>query len=112
MANGFTLNGTTASLAPYSIRWRDIEVGTDGDGRTIISANQEIDMDFEGASISMCRQWLERASSGSLNMDVLDENRLAYRTLSSVFIKVTSYPATENINAGPFSVVVTRVPKV
>lgn len=112
MANAYTLNGTTVSLAPFSVRWRDLNIGTDGDGRAILGGYQEIDLEFESASITYCREWLERASSGSLNMDILNENRLAYRTLSAVFINVTNYPAIESVHAGPFSLVVTKVPKV
>jgi hypothetical protein len=87
-------------------------VGTDGDGRAIIGGYQEIDLAFEAASAPFCRQWLERASSGSLNMDVLDQNKIAYRTLSAVFLEVVDYPSVESTYSSAFSVKVTRVPKV
>src|SRR5687767_14785509 len=50
MANSYTLNGTTADLAPYSVRWRDFISGTDHDGRSIVGGFQEIDLAFEAAS--------------------------------------------------------------
>ena len=112
MANSYTLNGTTAELAPYSVRWRDFVSGTDHDGRAIVGGYQEIDLAFEAASAPFARAWLERASSGSLNMDVLDQNKIAYRTLSAVFLEVVDYPAVEGTWSTGFAMTVTRVPKV
>jgi hypothetical protein len=112
LANGYTLNSVTADLAPYTVRWRDFVSGTDHDGREIIGIFQEIDLAFEAASAPYARQWLERASSGSLNMDVLDQNKIAYRTLSGVFLKVVDYPAVEGTWSTGFAMMVTKVRKV
>jgi hypothetical protein len=108
LANTYTLNGITASLAPYSVRWRDVVVGTDHDGRNILGGYKEIDLEFESASVTFFKQWNERASSGSLNMDVLEQAGLGYKSLSSVFMNVTNFPAVEGTYCTPFGITVTR----
>jgi hypothetical protein len=108
MATTYALNGTTASLAPYQVRWRLVEIGRDHDGRPLYSGYKEIDLAFEAGSVTYARQWIERASSGSLTLDVLDQVGLGYRTLSGVFMNVVDWPDVQGTWAGQFSLMVTR----
>lgn len=109
MANAFTLNNSTASLAPYSVLWRNVEIGQDHNGLILYARHKEIDMQFDSGSVSFAREWIERASSGSLNMDVIEQNGLGYKTLSGVILRITNYPDLQSVVSGPFSLTVLKV---
>ena len=55
MAEDFTINGESASIAPYSQKWRQIPVGRDHTKRAIYAGNEEIDLLFDGATVAMAR---------------------------------------------------------
>lgn len=95
MATVYTINGTTAELAPYHQKWRQIQIGRDHEQRAIYSANEEIDLMFDSASITMARQWLEAASSGSANVTVLARYGVGWTDLSAVQLEVVDPPAVE-----------------
>ena len=106
MATSYAINGTLTALGPYSQRWRQIPLGADHTQRAILAGNEEIDLEFDSASITMAREWLEAASSGSLTITVLSRYGLGWSDLSGVNISVTTYPAIESGMSGPWSMVV------
>jgi hypothetical protein len=106
MALDYTINGVTASIAPFSQRWRQIEVGRDHLQRAIYSGNEEIDLDFGPCSITMARQWLDAASAGSANITVLNRYGIGWTDLSGVNLQVVTYPAVQAGNAADFNLVI------
>ena len=106
MATDFTINGESASIAPYSQRWRQVSVGRDHTKRSIYSGNEEIDLSFDGASITMARQWLEAASGASANITVLRRYSLGWTDLSAVQLEVVDAPAVEAGMATPWTMII------
>ena len=103
----YYINGSECSLAPFSVNWVPIPLGIDHSGRRIISANWDVRMDFESASITWTRQWLAQASGGaSVNLTTLDRWHLGYVILSSVYLNLESAPDISGENPGSFSIVV------
>lgn len=100
------LNGITASIAPYSIRWRKMLIGHDHTRRPIYSGNWEIDMSFDSASITFARQWMESASAASANVTVLKPYSIGFTSLSGVQLEVVEAPTVESGMAGPWSMII------
>ena len=105
-SNTWILNGITASIAPYSIRWRKLAIGRDHTRRPLYSGNWEIDMSFDSASITYARQWLEAASSGSLNMTVLKPYSIGWTDLSAIQLELIEVPNIANGTSDPWSMIV------
>ena len=106
MATVFAINGGTASIAPFSQTWRRIQIGRSHDQSALYSGNWEIDLSFDSASITMQREWMEAASSGSLNLTVLNRFSTNFTDLSAVQLEVVDYPPVEAAMSGPWTMVV------
>ena len=106
MATQYTIGATAALLAPSVQRWRRVQVDTDHSKRAIYSGNEEIDLEFDSASITMARQWLEATSGGSLNLTILGRWNLGYVDLSGVYLEINQYPSIEAGVAGNFTLIV------
>ena len=106
MATDFTLNGEAVLIAPYSQKWRQVIIGRDHNKRAIYSGNEEIDLLFGGASITMARQWLEAASGASANITVLRRYSLGWTDLSAIQLEVVDAPAIESGVATAWSMVI------
>ena len=102
----YTINGETALIAPYSQRWRQVPIGRDHTQRPIYSGNEEIDLSFDAASITMARQWLEAASGASVNVTVLRRYSLGWTDLSAVQLEVVDAPAIEAGMATPWTMII------
>ncbi len=109
MATIYTINGASAQLAPYHQKWRRINIGRDHEQRPIYSANEEVDLLFDAASITMARQWMEAASAGSVNITILNRYGVGWTDLSSVHLEVVEFPAVEAGTAAPWAMVVRGV---
>lgn len=96
MATVYTISGASAQLAPYSQRWRQVSQGRDHNQNEILAGNEEIDLSFDNASITMARQWLDAASGGSVNITVLNRWGVGWTDLSAVQLDVLEYPAVES----------------
>lgn len=103
MATDFTINGATASLAPSTQTWRQVQIGRDHLMRPIYAGNEEIDLEFDSASITMARQWLEAASGGSLSITVLNRYGIGWTDLSGVYLEVVQFPVIQSGYAGGWS---------
>ena len=106
MATDFTLNGTSVMIAPYSQKWRQVLTGRDHTKRAIYAGNEEIDLLFDGASITMARHWLEAASGASVNITVLRRYSLGWTDLSAVQLEVVEAPAVEAGIATPWTMII------
>ena len=102
----WTLNGITASIQPYSVRWRKLLTGHDHTRRPIYSGNWEIDMSFDSASITEMRQWAEAASAGSTNVNALKPYSIGFTELSGVQLELVEVPIVESGMAGPWSMII------
>lgn len=106
MATAYTINGTTASLAPSEQKWRGMQIGRAHDQRQLLSGNWEIDLLFDSASVTHMRQWAEAASAASANVTVLDQYKLGYTDLSAVQLEMLEYPSFQAGVSGPWSMVI------
>jgi len=106
MATDYTINGVTASQAPYSQRWRQVNIGRDTGQRGFFQTYWEVDLSFDSASITHTRQWLEAASAASANITILDRYSLNYTDLSGVQLEVMEDPTLETVVFGPWSMTV------
>jgi hypothetical protein len=106
MATVYTIGATAADLAPFSQQWVQVPIGIDFDQNTIFAGNEEIVLKFDSASITMARQWLEAASSGSTNLTVLNRFGLDWTDLSAIHLHVQQYPEIMSGHSGPFTIVV------
>lgn len=87
-------------------RWRQIPIGRSFDLQPLYSGNWEIDLSFDSASITMMREWSEAASSGSLNMTVLDQYKTTFTDLSAVSLEMVEAPAIEAGVSMPWNMIV------
>lgn len=107
MSDFYAFNGSEASLAPFSVQWNNILLGTDHNGAPIYSANHTVVMQFGAASVTLAQQWLNQASGGtSINLTVLDRWQMTSAIASAVYLEITRPPAIEGIHAGPFTLTV------
>ena len=107
MSDFYKINGSEASLAPFSVQWNNILLGTDHNGAPIYSANHTVVMQFGAASTPFAQQWLNQASGGtSINLTVLDRWHVGSAIGSAVNMEITRPPMIEGINAGPFTLTV------
>jgi hypothetical protein len=106
MATDYAINSTLTAIAPFSQRWRRVQTGISHSQESLFSGNEEIDLSFDGASITMSREWLEAASGGSLNLTVLNRYGIDFTDLSAVYLEVIEYPAVESAMSGPWNMVV------
>ena len=106
MATEYTINGVTASQAPYSQRWRQVNIGRDTDQRGLFQTYWEVDLSFDSASVTYTRQWLEAASAASANLTILNKYQADYTDLSAVQLEVTEAPTLETVVFGPWSMTV------
>ena len=100
MATDFTVNGTTADIAPTAQTWRQILIGRDHNQVPIYAGNWEIDLAFQPASITFGQQWLDASSSGSANITVLNKYQTGFTDLSAISMEVTQPP---QVTAGHFT---------
>lgn len=106
MATTYAINGTPTAIAPFSQQWMQIKIGTDHEQRALLSGNEEIVLSFDSASITMAREWLEAASTGSKTVTVLTRYGLGFTDLSGVYLEVTEYPAIEAGVSNPWAMTI------
>lgn len=109
----FKVDGVTASLAPYSQRYRNLPIGTDHNGAPLYSRFQEVDLSFDVANVAPKYhiQWLAAVDGGSHTLDILTESFSAFRTVSPVYLTCEQLPDIQEIVSQPFVITVRRVPK-
>lgn len=105
----YSVDGAAASIAPYSQRWRDIEVGTDGTGAPIYSGYKEVDLLFPVAHVEDHKQWIDAVDGASHTLDILDQSELNYITVSPVFLVAQQRPDVQARVSGEFIITVRGV---
>lgn len=110
MTTYYAINGSAASLAPFSQTWRKIQIGTDHNGAPIFSGFKEVDMSFDAASITYHKEWTDLENGGSCTLDILNEQQLGFITVSPVYVMITQRPAIESAVSMPMSLTILRVP--
>lgn len=109
----FKVDGVSASLSPYSQRYRNIQTGVDHNGAPLFSRFQEVDLSFDVANVAPKYhiQWLEAVDGASHTLDILTEDFNSFRTVSPVYLTCEQLPDIQEIVSQPFVITVRRVPK-
>lgn len=81
----FLINGSTASLAPYSMRWAKIPMGQDHNGNTIYSGFMNCEMQFDNSAPAMYNQWQALCNTGTSiqSITLLNQDASSYTTYSN-----------------------------
>lgn len=104
----YTIDGIGASIAPQTVQWQDIQVGTDHQGAPIYSQYKNVIMRFSAASPTHARQWTDLADGASHSLNILERDGLGYTTVSPVYIQLTEPPQSMDIHTTEFSLTVMR----
>lgn len=81
----FLLNGSTASLAPYSTQWVRIPVGQDHVGNPLYSGFANCVMLFDNAAPALYNQWQAFCNTGTSiqSITLLNQDASSYTTYSN-----------------------------
>jgi len=109
MNTQYKINGTATSIGPVEVKWIPQIMGVDHNGQPVFSANYEIELSFDGGSVTHTREWIQGTSSGSVNLTVLNRQQLGFTTLSGVYVAIQEEPYIRDINTGPFKLLVRNV---
>lgn len=109
MNTQYKINGTATSIGPVEIKWIPQLLGVDHNGQPVLSANYEVELSFDGGSVTHTREWIQGTSSGSVNLTILNRQQLGFTTLSGVYVAITEEPSIRDINTGPFKLTVRNV---
>lgn len=104
----YAINGSTASIAPHTVRWVPSKVATAQNGAPIYSRYYTIEMQFDAASPLAAQQWLENALGASVNLTVLDRWSTGSTILSGVYIEVVDPAATVATYSDSFTLLVRK----
>lgn len=110
MATRFEINGAGASLAPYDLQWNRSEIGTDFNQRPIYEPTWTVIMNFDTASATFAQQWLEAASSGSVNVTILNRFETGWTDLSGVYMIPVGYPTMQGGYHSGFQISIKGIP--
>ena len=108
MANTYTVDGTEASIAPFSVQWIPQRIGTDHQGAPIYADKEHIMCRFPPASPTMARQWVSTEDGESHNITMLGPNSTQFFDLSAVYVTVTEPPFMSDIHSSEFAITITN----
>jgi len=103
----FCVNGSAASLAPYSQEWEDLVMGRDHNGAPILSAYKNILLTFDSADAPRVNQWTQFCNTGTsvVSVNVLNLDQTSYIAFSGVFLEFDRRPRLEAaLYMGPWSI--------
>lgn len=106
--NAYSIDGVSASLAPYSQRPLKSIMGTDHNGAPLFSGMTGAVLSFDAASITYHKQWLDTVDGGSHTFDILGEQSLGYVTLSPCYVTVEEWPSIESTISQPFTLIIRK----
>ena len=104
----YLINGSAASLAPYSQAWRDIPIGRTLRGETKYSVRKECDLDFDSCALAHYKQWEDVVNGGSLlTLTILNPDSTTFAAYSGVYLDFAKRPTQESALAfGPWTITV------
>jgi hypothetical protein len=106
--NAYSIDGSAASLAPFSQRTLKVLLDTDHNGAPIYSGTVGAILTFGEASVTHHRQWLATVDGGSHTFDILDEVALGYVTLSPCYTTVEEWPEIQSTISMGFTMTVRK----
>ena len=110
MANYYTINNVSASLSPFrQSSWQRIKVGNDHNGAPIFSRKRQVQLDFTFGTPASMKQWLDVCNGSPQNLDILADSQLTWKSVSSVYLECTQYPATEDVTASTMTILITNL---
>ena len=86
----YTINGQTASLAPYQQSWQDIVLGTDHTGRPVYAATKSARLEFDACTYASYQQWaaFNGASLTSIQLLSLDTGSFVSYSNAGIFLQI------------------------
>ena len=103
----FVINGSAASLAPYSQEWGDIVMGHDHLGAPILSAYKTVTMTFDSCPSALYQQWSQFVSTGTsvVSVNILNQDQTSFIAVSGAFLEWDRRPRLEQgLVMGPWSI--------
>ena len=104
---GFTVNGSAASLAPYSQEWEDLVMGTAHDQTRILSGYKHCLLTFDSANATLVNQWGQFCDTGTsvVSVTILNQDQTSYVSFSGVALSWERRPRLEQgLFMGPWSI--------
>lgn len=104
---GFLLNGSTASLAPYSQVWEDVIQGRDHLNRPIYAATKNAVLEFDFTTYANYNQWAQFHGASLTSITLLNiDTAASYTTYSNanIFLELSQRPKQEAQHIGPFTI--------
>ena len=107
----YTINGSAASLAPYSQRWVDIPTGTDHTKRPLFAAAKHVELQFDQCATPLYRQWagLHGTSLTRINLLNMDGSSYTDYTGSGIWLGLNERPNFEAGNVTGFTITVYNI---
>ena len=104
---GFTINGSAASLAPYSQEWEDLVLGTAHDQSQILSGYKHCVLTFDSCPSALYQQWSQFVSTGTsvVSVTILNLDQTSFVSFSGVSLSWERRPRLEQgLLMGPWSI--------
>jgi len=106
----YLINGQSASIAPATVWWQPIEVGTDHNGQPVYSRYWNCVLEFDACTPQEASQWLTAVSAGSVSLTLPNRwSSASFVTFSPVYASITEAPNYETVNMAPFQMTITRI---
>ena len=102
------IDGSAASIAPQTVQWQDIQVGTDHQGAPIYSQYKNVVLFFPPASPPHAREWTGLADGASHSINMTQRDGLGFTTVSPVYVQATEPPQLMDIHTTEFTLTVSR----
>lgn len=102
MATTYTIDGSTASIAPFGVQWVREPIGQDHNGAPLYPQKYNVILSFPESEPAWAKEWLDLADGASHTIDVLNRSQTSFKTLSPVWVSIDQYPPQEDIHTGPF----------
>lgn len=103
----YKIDGTTASLAPFSVSWQRIHLGIDHNGAPIYATKNNVICRFPAASPTFARQWIALEDGASHSINMLGPDSLSFFDLSPIYVTVVDPPEMTDIHSGEFTIMIT-----
>jgi hypothetical protein len=101
----YLINGSTASLSPFSVRWVP-QIAITDHNRQPVYHGYNVEMRFPACCPADAAQWIDAVSSGSVDLQIINRWNLTFTNLSAVYCTIAETPASEDVHVEPFVIIV------
>ena len=108
----YTINGQTASLAPYEQTWVDSAQGKDHTGRPIYAAVKSVTLRFDACTYGSYQQWAQFQGTSLTSVQVLnlDGGSFTSYTGASLFLEINPRPTFQAGYVGQWTAIISGIP--